>query len=176
MAWFHARALLLAWRLGDEFGWDAATRPADVAALLELARGSSSVAELGTATGWGSAALLLADRDRRVVSFDPVVQEHRARYLALLPRRRARAARARAGRRCAGRPAGRLPLHRLDALARGNGARSCGAWLPELAAGRVVVLHDYGNPAFPGVATAVAALDLAGEPAGGSFVHRVPAR
>jgi cephalosporin hydroxylase len=48
------------------------------------------------------------------------------------------------------------------------------AWRPRLAPGALVVLHDYGNPAFPGVGEAVAALGLRGESRGGCFVWRAP--
>ena len=36
------------------------------------------------------------------------------------------------------------------------------AWQPRMAPGGLVVLHDYGNPAYPGVAEAVAELGLEG--------------
>src|SRR5919107_17927 len=36
------------------------------------------------------------------------------------------------------------------------------AWRPRLAPGALVVLHDYANPAYPGVAEAVAELGLGG--------------
>lgn len=173
VAWFHARALLLAWRVGDEFGWDAATRPADVATLLRLAAGHRSVAELGTATGWGAAAFVLADPERHVVSFDPVVQEHRERYLALLPA----AARARLELVQSPGVDGARPVDFLfvDSTHSHEGTvKELTAWRAQLTTGAVVVLHDYDNPAFPGVASAVVELGLKGAPTGGSYVWRVP--
>src|SRR3954454_11463903 len=81
-AHFQARAMLRAQRLGDDWALESSTRPRDVAALLALARGRRTVVELGTATGWTAGALLLADPQRRVASYDPVEREHRAAYLA----------------------------------------------------------------------------------------------
>src|ERR687886_585802 len=81
VAAFQARAMLRAWRLGDDWALESSTRPRDVAELLRLARGRRSVVELGTAAGWTAGALVLADRGRRVASFDPVVRDHREAYL-----------------------------------------------------------------------------------------------
>ncbi len=50
------------------------------------------------------------------------------------------------------------------------------AWQGALAAGAVVVFHDYGHPAYPGVAEAVSDLGLEGRRSGGQFVWRAPAR
>jgi predicted O-methyltransferase YrrM len=169
-ALFQARAMLRAARLGDDWALQSSTRPADVAELLRLARGRRRAVELGTATGWTAGALLLADPRRRLTSYDPVVREHREAYLALLPR----------GAR------ERLEL----VLAPGHEARGEGiellfvdsshdrdatvaefrAWRPRLAPGALVVLHDYGNPAYPGVAEAVADLELDGRPHAGLYV------
>jgi cephalosporin hydroxylase len=49
------------------------------------------------------------------------------------------------------------------------------AWSPRLAPGALVVLHDYANPAFPGVRAAVEALGLDGEVRSGMFVAPAPA-
>lgn len=175
VAWFHARALLLARRLGDDFAWRSATRPADVAELLRIAAGRRRVVELGTATGWGSGALVLADPERRVVSFDPVTQPNRDRYLALLPA----AARARLELRDLPGDAGAathpepVDLLFVDSThSRAGTVSEVLAWRPKLARDGLLVLHDFGNPAFPGVAEAVAELGLEGEARGGCFVSR----
>ena len=84
-ALFQARAILRAARLGDDWALQSSTRPQDVAELLRLAAGRRTVVELGTATGWTAGALLLAEPERRLISYDPVVREHRDAYLALLP-------------------------------------------------------------------------------------------
>jgi predicted O-methyltransferase YrrM len=173
VALFHARALVHALRAGDTFAVQSATRPADVALLLELAEGRRYVAELGTATGWTTAAFALADPQRRVLSFDPVEQPHRAAYLALLP------ASVRERIDLVRRPGVEGPAHAgapVDLLfvdsthQRDDTIAELEAWRPRLAPGAVVVLHDYDNPAFPGVREAVEALNLAGAPRAGSFV------
>lgn len=177
VAWFHARALLLARRVGDSFAWQSGTRPADVAHLLRLARGRRRIAELGTATGWTAAAFVLDDPGRHVVSFDPVVHEHRARYLALLPA----AARARlelveaTGEAGAARGGEPFDLVFVDSThEREMTVAEVEAWRPRLAPGGLLVLHDYENPAYPGVAQAVSDVGLEGEGTGGCFVHRAP--
>ena len=173
-ALFQARAMLRAARLRDDFALDSSTRPRDVAELLNLARGRRSVVELGTATGWTAGALLLADPARRLMSFDPVEREHREAYLALLP----------------GSARERLELVRAPGHeARGDGVElvfvdsshdrdatvaEFRAWQPRLAPGGMVVLHDYGNPAYPGVAEAVTEMGLAGRPQAGLWIWRAP--
>ena len=174
-ALFQARAMLRAARLGDDWALQSATRPADVAELLRLAKGRRLVVELGTATGWTAGSLLLADPKRRLMSFDPVVREHREAYLALLSR---------------------SARERLELVpAPGHEARGVGvallfvdsshdrdatvaefrAWEPRLAPGALVVLHDYGNPAYPGVAEAVQDLGLSGREHAGMWVWEAPA-
>ena len=173
-ALFQARAMLRAARLGDDWALQSSTRPADVAELLRLARGRRLVVELGTATGWTAGSLLLADRKRRLMSFDPVVREHREAYLRLLPR---------------------SARERLELVtAPGHEARGVGvellfvdsshdrdatvaelrAWEPRLAPGALVVLHDYANPAYPGVAEAVEELGLSGREHAGLWLWEPP--
>lgn len=169
VALFQARALLLALRLDDRFALASVSRPGDVRLLLDLARGRELVVELGTATGWTAASLAL--QGARVVSFDPVVQEHRERYLALLPAD----ARGRIDlRRAAGADGstdGPVDLLFVDSThERDATIAEFEAWRPRLAPGALVVFHDHGNPAFPGVAAAVEALGLSGEARDGVFV------
>ena len=45
------------------------------------------------------------------------------------------------------------------------------AWSPSLSPGALVVLDDYSNTDYPGVAEAVAELGLAGAQQGTLFVH-----
>jgi predicted O-methyltransferase YrrM len=174
-ALFQARAMLRAARLGDDWALQSSTRPRDVAELLRLARGRRLAVELGTATGWTAGALLLAEPGRRLMSFDPVVREHRDAYLRLLPR---------------------SARERLELVhAPGHEARGVGvellfvdsshdreatvaevrAWQPRLAPGALVVLHDLGNPAYPGVAEAVAELGLPGREHAGLWLWEAPA-
>jgi predicted O-methyltransferase YrrM len=173
-ALFQARAMLRAARLGDDWALQSSTRPADVAELLRLARGRRNVVELGTATGWTAGALLLAEPQRRLASYDPVQREHRDAYLALLPR----AARERLqliqapGHDARGKDVELLFIdssHDRDAT-----VAELEAWQPRLAPGALVVLHDYGNPAYPGVEQAVAELALDGRPHAGLYLWESP--
>jgi predicted O-methyltransferase YrrM len=175
VAVFQARALLLALRLRDSFALASVSRPGDVRLLLDLADGRDVVAELGTATGWTAASLALARPGRRVLSFDPVVQAHRERYLALA----APDARARIGLHNAAGVAGAAlaeePVELLfvdSTHERADTVAEFEAWRERLAPGAVVVFHDHGNPAFPGVAEAVHELGLRGEAREGVFVWR----
>jgi predicted O-methyltransferase YrrM len=172
---FYVRAWMRALRTRDRFTLDSASRPSDVAALLALARGHVEAAELGTGTAWTTIALALADRRRRVVSYDPVARPERERYLAL-----------------AGAARGRIRLHDLPAEAaqpepasvgflfidcahdRETTAAAFRAWREAVAPGGVVAFHDYDHPVYPGVRDAVEELGLAGESVGGVFVWRGP--
>ena len=171
-ALFQARAMLRAARLGDDWALVSSTRPADVAELLRLASGRRRAVELGTATGWTSGALLLADGERRLSSYDPVVREHRDAYLALLPR----AARKRLELIAAPGDEARgedVELLFVDSSHdRAATVAEVRAWQPRMAAGGLVVLHDYGNPGYPGVAEAVEELGLDGQPRSGMYVWR----
>jgi len=171
--WFLWRARRAARRLGHEWALEAATRRGDLAALLRLARGRRRVVELGTGPGWTAIALAVADRNREVTTFDPVVHENRDRYLALAPG-----------------AAGRVEFVQATGVeARGDGVEllfvdsthdreptlaEFRAWQPRLAPGAVVAFHDYGHPDFPGVAEAVEEMGLRGKREGGMFVWRAP--
>ena len=177
VAAFQARATVRAMRLGDEFALSAATRPADLAELLTITRGRRLVVELGTATAWTTASLALADRLRRVVSFDPVVQANRAAYLSLVdPAVHERLSLVRAPG-VAGPEVVEDPVEALfvdSTHERDDTLAEFAAWRPRLARGAVVVFHDFGNPAFPGVEEAVRALRLDGAERGGMYVWRAP--
>src|SRR3954453_3477141 len=86
VAAFQMRALLHAYRTRDHAAYIASLRASSLALLLHVAKDRQCVVELGTAPGWTSASLVLVDRTRRVVSFDPVVQPSREGYVAMLPR------------------------------------------------------------------------------------------
>ena len=174
-ALFQARAMLRAQRLGDDWALRSSTRPADVAELLRLARGRRRAVELGTATGWTSGALLLTEPERRLMSFDPVVREHREAYLALLPRR------ARERLELVAAPGHEARGEGIDLLFvdsshdRDATVAEFDAWRPRLAPGALVVLHDYGNPAYPGVAEAVEQLGLGVREHAGLWLWEAPA-
>jgi predicted O-methyltransferase YrrM len=174
-ALFQARAMLRAQRLGDDWALRSSTRPADVAELLRLARGRRRAVELGTATGWTSGALLLAEPQRRLMSFDPVVREHREAYLGLLPRSARERLELVAAPGHEARGEGIELLFVDSSHDRDATVAEIEAWRPRLAPGALVVLHDYGNPAYPGVAEAVAQLGLSGREHGGLWLWEAPA-
>jgi predicted O-methyltransferase YrrM len=179
VAAFHARARRAARAGGDEFSLASATRPADVAILLEVAAGQRAVVELGTGTGWTAIALALADRRRRVLSYDPVVRPERERYLRLAGRRARRRIELVAEPGDRGPPSGHPPTELLfidSSHEREQTVREFQAWRGALAPGAVVVFDDYATPAYPGVREAVAQLGLDGETRGMLFLHRLPER
>jgi predicted O-methyltransferase YrrM len=134
------------------------------------------VVELGTGTAWTAIALALADREREVVTFDPVVRPEREAYLRL------------AGPQVASRirlvdaPGDRGPdaaepvdlLYIDSSHDRESVIAEFEAWRPQLAPGAVVALDDYDHEDFPGIRDAVSELRLTGERLGTLFVHRVP--
>ena len=130
VAIFYSRARRLAARSGDDWSLQSATKPESLRELLRVARGQRRVAEIGTGTAWTTAALALADRRRRISSFDPVVRPERDRYLE------------------------------LAAAARDRTIETFRVWRPAVTG--LVAFHDYGNPAYPGVSEAIAALRLEG--------------
>ncbi len=172
--WFLRRARRLARRRGHDWGLQAATGGADVSALLALARGRRRVVELGTGPGWTAIALALDDPQRRVLTCDPVVHEHRAEYLALAEGVAPRIEWVKAaGADAAASRSEPVDLLFIDSTHdREPTVAEFRAWRPHLAADAVVAFHDYGNPAFPGVAEAVEELGLEGERRGGMFVWR----
>src|SRR4051812_34255691 len=177
VARFYSRARRAAARDGDEWSLRSATGPESLARILRLARGRTRVVEIGTGSAWTTAALLLADRARHVLSFDPRVWPQRDRYLAL---------------------AGGGLTARLE-LVEGGGEEGPGerpwrpdmmfvdgshdreltiatfqAWRPALDGGAIVAFHDYENPEYPGVTDAIRTLRLEGEADGDVFVWRAP--
>ena len=172
VARFRRRAVRLARELGDDWALDAATGPRDLATLAGLARGRERIAELGTARGWTTASLALAEPGAHVVSFDPVSHEHRDRYVALAgPDARARIALEQAQGADGAVDAQPVDMLFIDSThERDATVAEYRAWEPRLRAGAVVAFHDYGHPGFPGVAEAIRILDLSGEVRGGLFV------
>ena len=120
--------------------------------------------ELGTGTAWATVALAIADPDRTIESWDPVVREQRERYVDL------------------GGPDVRRRITFVEGLGEdGPGAASgvdllfidsshereptlaeVAAWRPALAPGALIAFDDYGHPDYPGVAEAVAELGADG--------------
>ena len=143
-----------------------------MAELRRLARGRRNVVELGTGPGWTALALALADRRRRVTTYDPVVHDHRYEYAALAGDAAERVCWVTApGTEAEGED---VDLLFVDSThEREPTVAEFRAWQPRLAPGAVVAFHDYDHPAFPGVRDAVEALGLSGEVRGGMFVTRV---
>jgi predicted O-methyltransferase YrrM len=173
---FRWRAQRLAARLGDDWALEAATNLDDLATLLRLARGRERVAELGTATGWTAISLALANPARQVDTFDPVVHEHRERYLGLVaPSVRPRIDFVRAVGSEAAADSGLVDMLFIDSTHEREGTMAeFRAWRERLGPGAVVAFHDYGHPGFPGVAQAVTELGLDGRVHGGLFVWFAP--
>jgi predicted O-methyltransferase YrrM len=177
VALFQWRAWRLAWRSDDRFSQVSTTRPRRLQVLLSAARGRKRVVELGTATAWTAISLALADSQRTVLSYDPIERQERERYLRLVPQ----AVRERLTFVTApgdeGPPAGEVvDLLYVDSSHELEGTISeLQAWRPAFAQDAVVVLDDFANPDYPGVAEAVHHLGLEGEQREGLFVHRAGA-
>jgi predicted O-methyltransferase YrrM len=177
VARFFWRAWRHALRTGDRFSLVSPARPAELAELLDLARGRTAVVELGTGTAWTAISLALAEPARRVVSCDPYVRVEREAYLELagLPVRERVELRNEPD--TAGRRAGDPPVQLLfidSSHAREATVAAFRAWSAALAPGAIVVFHDHGNPEYPGVREAVEDLELSGQVSGSLFVWRSP--
>jgi predicted O-methyltransferase YrrM len=145
---FLWRARRTARRLGHRWALESATRRGDLGLLLRLARGRRNVVELGTGPGWTAIALALADRERRVTTYDPVVHDHRDRYVSLAPSATARIEFVPAEGVEARDQAVELlfidSTHQRDPTL--NEFR---AWRPRLAPGAIVAFHDYATNRTP---------------------------
>ena len=178
VALFQWRARRLARALDDRFSPTSATRPADLAILLDEAAGRRRVVELGTATAWTALSLTLADGERRVTTFDPVEYGTTQRYLELVPPRvRERLTLVSAPGSLG--PAGPDPVDLLY-IDSGHGyadtVAELRAWSAVLEPHALIVFDDYANPDYPEVSHAIADLGLKGTPRGTLFVHQVPRR
>lgn len=174
---FYLRARRLAARSGDSWTLESVVKPESLAALLRLARGRRRVIEVGTGTAMTAAALALADPERRVVSFDPIVRPERERYLDLA----GEDARARIDLIAAGGEAGPQATGAFGApdmvFIDGSHERELTkatfrVWSDALADGGLVAFHDYRNPQYPGVTQAIEDLGLEGEAVRDIFVWR----
>jgi predicted O-methyltransferase YrrM len=177
VARFYRLARRHALRSGDQFSLLSPARPAELAELLALARGRTAVVELGTGTAWTAIALALDDPARRVISCDPISRVEREAYLEIAGAEARERIELRAEPDDAGPRADDPPVQLLfidSSHAREPTADAFRAWRGALTAGAIVVFHDHGNPAYPGVREAVADLELAGEARGSMFVWRAP--
>ncbi len=177
VAAFQWRARRLASRSGDDFSRVSATRPMKLATLLSLAENRRCVVELGTATGWTSISLLLADPRRVLVSYDVIHRPELDRYLQLV----SAAVRRRLQFVCAAGdegPRGDMQVELLyidSSHARTPTIREVQAWKSVLVAGALIVFDDYTHDEYPGVREAVQDLGLDGQQRHGLFVHHVGA-
>jgi predicted O-methyltransferase YrrM len=177
VARFFWRAWRHAWRTGDRFSLVSPARPAELAELLDLARGRTAVVELGTGTAWTAISLALAEPARRVISCDPCVRVEREAYLDLAGVPVRERIELRDEPDTAGPRAGDPPVQMLfidSSHAREPTVAAFRAWRLALAPGAIVVFHDHGNPEYPGVREAVEDLELSGRSSGSLFVWRVP--
>lgn len=177
VAAFYSRARRLAAVSGDAWSLESATKPESLRELLRVARGRRVVAEIGTGTAWTTVALALADRSRRVISFDPVVRAERERYLDLAPPSARRRIELVAG---PGEAGPRSPDEAIDMVfidgshERERTIETFRAWREALRPGGLIAFHDFGNAAYPGVGNAIADLALTGEVVRDVFVWTAP--
>ena len=178
VAWFYLRALAAAYRHRDRWSLDVVTRPRELAAILAVARGRTDAVEIGTGTAWTAIALALADPRRTVLSLDPVVRPQREAYLRLVaPGVRARITlQRRPGDDPPPGPAGVDFLFVDGAHDEESTVAAYRAWEDRLAPGACVAFHDYGDPAYPGVSSAVARLGLTGTSRNRLLAHVRPGR
>jgi predicted O-methyltransferase YrrM len=176
VARFYVSALALAVVRRDRFTLVSALPPEDLEALLALADGAKSVAEIGTGPGWSSIALALAQPDRRVVSFD-IETRGAPSYARLVPRSvHDRVRFVIADGRAGGTGAPVVDFVFIDSSHEVDETiGTFEAWRPKLSSAGTIVFHDYGNPAYPGVEQAIAQLGLEGQAHGRLFVWRAPA-
>jgi hypothetical protein len=176
VALFQWRARLLALRTGDHFSVVSATQPRRLSVLLAAARGRRRAVELGTGTAWTAISLVLADRERTVLSYDSIERPEREQYLRLASPAARRRLTFTSAPGHTGPPDGeRVDLLYVDSSHELEGTiREVQAWRGALAGGAVVVFDDYAHPHYPGVQEAVRRLELDGEQREGLFVHRIP--
>lgn len=176
VAWFVLRARARARREQDVFSLDSALRPAKLEALLDAAAGRRRVVELGTGTAWATVALAIADPQRTIESWDPVVREQRERYVVLGGpdvRRRITFVEG-LGENGPGATTGVDLLFIDSSHEREPTLAEVAAWRPALAPGALIAFDDYGHPDYPGVAEAVADLGADGEERASLFLWRLP--
>jgi predicted O-methyltransferase YrrM len=151
-----------------------AIRPVELRALVVLARGRKAVFELGTGTGWSTIALALADNERRVVSYDPVVRHEREKYFGMVPP----GVRERIELREEPDTSGPRQDEAVEMLFidsshdRESLTAAFQAWRNALTQDAIVAFHDYEHPDYPGVREAIHELELAGEQKAGIFAWR----
>jgi predicted O-methyltransferase YrrM len=172
---FQWRAWRLASRARDDFSPVSRTDPRKLAALLSAARGRRRVVELGTGTAWTAISLVLADRKRVVLSYDPIERPEREWYLRLVSQgTRRRVTFVGASGDEGPRESGTVDLLYIDSShQRDDTIREVEVWRPALREGSVMLFDDFAHSEYPGVAEAVRHLELMGEQRRGLFFHQV---
>jgi predicted O-methyltransferase YrrM len=176
VAGFWLRAMRRAQAAHDTWSVDVACRPAELRVLLDTLAGARRVAEIGTAAGWTTCCLALAEPDREVHSWDVEAHPERERYLGLL------SAQDRARVHLHDRPGGLGPADPppVDAVFIDSSHEydetiaTFRTWEPAVNPGGIVAFHDWQDDAYPGVTGAVRDLGLDGEGRGHLFVWRKP--
>jgi predicted O-methyltransferase YrrM len=174
VALFFTRARRTAVRRGDDWSLGSATGPRALAHVLREARGQRSFVEIGTGTAWAAIAAALAEPERRVATYDPIVRPERDWYLALAT------------------PSARRRIELVQGIGETGPARgeragfvfvdgsherdrtiaTFEAWRHALAPGGAIAFHDWQNEAWPGVTQAIEALGLRGQVCDDVFVWR----
>jgi predicted O-methyltransferase YrrM len=175
----YLRFIALALRRGDRWSLAVATRPSELRTIVGLARGRHTIVEVGTGTGWTTSAIAVAHPRSSIVTFDPFPRDGRERYIAALPpsaRQRVRMVDGPGEVPPTDAPADVDLLFIDGEHDAASTTAAYEAWRDRLADGAVVVFHDYGDPAYPGVQAAVERLALPGESRGRVFVATPPVR
>jgi cephalosporin hydroxylase len=122
-------------------------------------------------------SLALADRQRTVMSYDPIERSARELYLQLTSSSaRDRITLVLAPGADAAQPRRMVDLLYIDSSHnREETIREVRAWQPFLAGGALLVFDDFTHPEYLGVQEAVTQLRLSGEQRGTLFVYRVRA-
>jgi predicted O-methyltransferase YrrM len=175
VAIFFARARRLAARRGDDWSLSSATGPQSLTHVLRAARGRRHFVEIGTGTAWTAIAGALAEADRQVISYDPIVRPQRNWYLRLAGSAACQRIDLIAGIGEDGPPAGSAGVDFVfvdGSHERDRTIAAFEAWQSALTPDGAIAFHDWGNQHYPGVTEAITALGLRGESAGDVFIWR----
>jgi predicted O-methyltransferase YrrM len=175
VALFFTRARRMAVRRGDDWSLSSATGPRSLNHVLRASRGQRRFVEVGTGTAWTAIASALAEPERRVSSYDPVVRPERDWYLGLAgadARRRIDLIQdvGESGPRSTGERVGFVFID--GSHLRERTIETFEAWSQVLAPGGAIAFHDWQNERYPGVTEAIVALGLRGDVAGDVFLWR----
>ncbi len=118
-------------------------------------------------------ALAIADKSRRVRSYDPEVRPERERYLRLAGTARERIdLLTERAEQMEPEPHSTWLVFIDCAHDRETTRDAYRAFEPAVRPGGAIAFHDYGHPRYPGVSDAIQELGLHGEVRGGTFIWR----